>query len=129
VSKIEPFALEQKVLADDVGAFRISTKHAGSVIIPDLKVTFSEADAKAWEDWHRSFVIEGKCTDADELSGQIEFLAPDMKEVLGTIELTHVGIHSLTRSGLEANKEGGVSSLTAGLYVENMVCNFTGQDC
>ena len=68
-------------------------------------------------------MIDGKCTDADELSGQIRFLAPDHKTVLGRIDLLHVGIISLRPAKYKANKEQ-VAAMEAELYVEEMKLHF-----
>jgi hypothetical protein len=127
VNKIDSFTLKQGVVMDQVGKFREATKHAAKVEVPNLKVTFSASDAKPWEDWFRTFVIEGKCADGDELNGQIRFLGPDHTEELGRIELYHVGIISLQPAKYEANKEE-VARLEAELYVEEMKLHFNEVD-
>ncbi len=119
VAKVDSFSWEQKVIKDEVGQFRDASKHAAKVTVPNLKFTISMADYEPWSQWHQSFVIDGICLDADELSGQIEFLSPDLKETLGTIELLHVGIFSLEQEAAEANKET-VQRFTVELYVEEM---------
>lgn len=119
VAKIDSFTWKQGVIKDEVGAFRSPTKHAAKVEVPNLKLTISMADIDPWAQWHKSFVIDGKCTDTDELTGSIEFLGPDLEEVLGTISLDHVGIISLEQAAAEANKEE-VARFTVELYVESM---------
>ena len=119
VSKVDSFTWKQAVTKDQCGAFREPTMHPTHVEVPNLKVTFSMADIDKWRQWHQDFVIDGKCTDADELTGAINFLGPDLKEVLATIELDHVGIISLEEGAAEANKDE-VHRATAELYVERM---------
>lgn len=123
VAKIDSFTLKQNIIEDQVGQFREPTKHAAKLEIPNLKVTFSAADAPDWEAWFDSFVIKGQCADGDELSGSIEILGPDHNEVLGTIDLFHVGIISLQPTKYEANKEAP-ARLEAELYVEEMKLTF-----
>lgn len=123
VSKIDGFALKQSVIEDRVGAFRSPTKHPAKVEIDNLKITFSEADLQKWMDWHKSFIVDGLCADNNELTGAIEILGPDMKEVLLTVELDHCGLVSLTPGDQEANAEK-IQSWTAEVYVEKMRFKF-----
>lgn len=119
VSKIDSFTLKQAIIEDQVGKFREPTKHPAKLEVPNLKITFSAADAEGWETWFRSFVIDGKCSDADELNGEITIFGPDLNEVLGRIELYHCGIISLQPTKYEANKEAP-ARLEAEIYVEEM---------
>jgi phage tail-like protein len=126
VAKIDSFTLKQTVVKDRVGKSTKSTKstkHPTKVEVPNLKVTFSAADAESWEDYFQSFVMDGKCADGDELVGQVHFLAPNHKTVLGRIDLLHVGIISLRPVNYKANKEQ-VAAMEAELYVEEMKLHF-----
>ena len=107
-SKIDAFTIKQQVVRDQ-----------SKIEVPNIKITFSAADAEPWEDWFKDFVIDGKSSDADELSGSIAFLGPDQKSVLGQIELSHVGIISLQPAKTQANKQD-LSRLEAELYVEEI---------
>ena len=119
VSKIDAWTWKAKTTKDEVGQFRIATKHVSAVEVPNLKLTISTADIKDWQDWHKSFLIDGNCSETDELSGSITFLSPNLKEELGRVELQNVGMVSMENEGFEANKEG-VSRFTVELYVEQM---------
>ena len=77
------------------------------------------ADIEPWAEWHKSFVIDGKCTDSDELTGSLTFLGPDLEEELASISLKHVGIISLEQGAVEANKEE-IARATVELYVEEV---------
>ena len=127
VAKIDSFTWKQGVIKDEVGAFRIATKHPAKVEVPNIKVTISMADVDAWQDWFRTFVIDGKCTDSDELSGAITFLGPDLNEQLAEIELLHVGVISMEISGEEANKEE-LAQFAVELYVEEMKFDYKVSD-
>jgi len=117
VAKIDSFTWKQAIIKDECGMFREATKHPAKVEVPNLTISVSMADINEWHDWHRTFVIEGKCSDGDELNGEIVFLGPDMKEELGAIELDHVGIISLEQDKQEANKEE-VARFKVQLYCE-----------
>ena len=119
VAKIDSFTWKQAVIKDEVGAFREPTKHPAKVEVPNLKLTVSMSDIEPWRQWHQTFVIDGKCSEADELTGAITFLGPDMKEELAEITLDHVGIISMQQAKQEANKEE-VARFEVELYVENM---------
>jgi len=128
VSKIDSFTWKQAVIKDECGQFREATKHPAKVEVPNLKATISMADSAAWADWHRTFVIEGKCADSDELTGSLTFLGPDLKEELARIDFDHVGIISMQEAKKEANKEE-VARFEVELYVEEMKFqSYTGSD-
>lgn len=119
VAKVDSFTWKQSVIKDEVGAFREATKHPAKVEVPNLKLTISMADIEPWRQWHQSFVIDGKCSEADEITGAITFLGPDLREELAEIRLDHVGIISLQQAKQEANKEE-VARFEVELYVEQM---------
>ena len=119
VAKIESFKWTQKIVKDEVGAFREPMKEPAALEVDNLKLSISMADIDPWFDWHRSFVIDGKCADGDELTGSLTLLGPDMKEELMTINFEHVGIISLEQGAVEANKEE-VARFNVELYTEKI---------
>ncbi len=119
VAKIESFTWKQNLCKDEVGSFREPEKTPAKVEVPNLKLTISMSDIEDWQQWHKSFVIDGNCAEEDELSGAITFLGPNMEKTLATIELMNVGIISLEQAQSEANKEE-VARFEVELYVENM---------
>jgi hypothetical protein len=127
VARIDSFAWKMGVIKDEVGAFRIPTKHPARIEVPNLRVTVSMADLKPWEDWHRSFVIEGNCGEDAELDGAITFLGRDPGEELARIDLINVGILSLDTWGRQADKEE-VSRFIVELYVEEMRFEYLASD-
>lgn len=126
IVRVDPFTLKQAV-ADRGREVRDPTSQVAKVEFPNLKITLSASDAEPWEDWFQSFVIDGKCSDTDELSGRIRFLGPDLKEELGKIELSHVGIFGLRTARNEATREE-LAAIEAELYVEEMKLSFNAVD-
>ena len=127
VTKIDSFTWKLGVIMDEVGQFRVPTKHPAKVEVPNLKLTISMADFEPWWDWYRSFVIEGQHAEGDELTGAITFLAPDLKNELAEIELLNVGIISLQEFWQESTKKE-VARFTVELYVEKMTFNYKAPD-
>ena len=119
VAKIDAFAIKQQVAAEDVGEIRERLKRSAIVEIPNLKVTFSEADVAKWADWFDDFVLKGNSGQEHELSGSIAFLDPTLKNELGSIELSNVGIFRLAPEPQAAGSEK-IRRWVAELYVERM---------
>ena len=119
VSKVDSFTWKQGIIKDEVGAFDVPSKHPTRVEVPNIKISISSADIGPWQDWHRTFVIDGERSDSDELSGAITFLGPDLNEELASIDLLQVGILSLETPKWDANEEQ-VPRFTVELYVEKM---------
>lgn len=79
--------------------------------VPNLKITFSAADAEAWEEWFADFVLLGRNDDEDELGGQITWLGPDHQSTL-FVDFLGLGIVALEPA------EDGEDALVAELYAE-----------
>ena len=118
-AKIESFTWEQKIVNARKGPSREYAMEPAALTVPNLKVSLSMADVEPWAAWHKSFIIDGRCTDDDELSGSITFLGPDMTEELAVISLNHVGLISMEQQAIEANSEQ-VARFDVELYVEEM---------
>ena len=124
VAKIDSFTWKQSVIEDDIGGgFRDPIIGSAPAEVPNLRLTISMVDVTAWQDWHRSFVIEGRASDADERTGRIVFLGSDMREELASIDLLNVGIISLESLGQEASRDE-LATFTVELYVEQMKFNY-----
>jgi hypothetical protein len=103
-----------------VDAFTVVTPGAGSPIdFPGLRIVLSEAGADTWRDWHQQFVVKGMNDDGQERSGALVLLDPTMKQDVGRIELTGLGIHRLAPARAEAGQEG-IARVVADLYCERM---------
>src|SRR5579862_469942 len=68
---------------------------AGPLNIPDLIVTLPESTAGPFYDWHQSFVVQGNNGDDQEKSGSLQFLAPNLSQVLFTLTFSHLGIYAI----------------------------------
>jgi hypothetical protein len=119
VAKVEGIKWTQELSADEVGQFREPTKHPTSVKLDNLKLEISAADIAPWQEWHKSFVIDGKCTQGDELTGSLTMLGPDMAEELCTFDFINVGIISLEYGSGEANNNS-LARFNVELYVEEL---------
>ena len=120
VLKIESFTWKLGVIRDEVGQFRLPTKHRIQIAqVPNIKLLISMADAKAWQDWHRSFIIEGNSSDADELHGSIELLSSDGSTAIARIGLINAGLFSLRKVS-----EDSSTRIEVELYVEQMTFDF-----
>lgn len=105
VNKIEALTIKQKVIDNAIGEELVFEKEPVQIDFPNLVLTLPEADAKAWYDWHHSFVIDGKSDPDQEKGGHLEYLTPDMKTVLFTVKFHHLGIIKFTPDKLEAGSD------------------------
>jgi len=122
VTKIDSFAVKQKVVRDEVGAPRDPTWLPGRLELSDMRITVEAPDAAAWSDWFQSFVVDGHSGPNEEKDGRIVFLAPDRSTELGRLELENVGIFELTPLPPEpgAGKAGDPVRVQVEVYVEHV---------
>lgn len=120
VATVDSFTWKCAVAADQVGIFREPTQHPAKVTVPDLKLSISMADYHPWAERAKAWFVDGQHEEANELHGSIQFLGPDMKAVLGEIELKNCGFKKFSTGDLEANKEG-IARFDVELYVEQML--------
>ncbi len=119
VAKVDPFTVKQSIAEFTAGGSGIRTKHPTTLEIPNLRITFSAADAKPWQDWFDDFVIKGNAGPGNEKNGTIEFLDPSGKATLGTVSLVRCGIFSLDLESLGGTRNAG-PRYAAELYVQGM---------
>jgi hypothetical protein len=117
VTKIDSLTIKRQMLDEDLG--RDYAKLPGNFEVSDLVVTMPEAYAQDFLDWHEHFLIEGYCSDSDELTGKLELVLPNSMDVLGTVELSNVGIFGLSDEAASANASA-VRTVKAELYVEKV---------
>ena len=88
--------------------------------MPDLKLAISYADHDAWaQAAPKKWFVDGHHLEADEMTGRIVFLGPNMKDELGEIELKNVGFKKFSDDDAEANSEK-IKRFNVELYVEKM---------
>lgn len=119
VASIDSFTWKCAIAADMIGIFREPTKHPAKVTVPDLKVSISMADYQAWADDAKKWFVDGQHVEANEYTGRIVFLGPDMKEEQGEITLENVGFKKFSKDDNEANSEK-IARFNVELYVERM---------
>jgi phage tail-like protein len=119
VNKIDALVFEQKLVDNAVGELRDYEKQPAYLEIPDLIVTVAESHAGDFVAWHQDFVINGNNGDAHEKNGTLDFLAPNLKDILFTIGFSHLGIFKLAAAPSQAGSES-IRRLTASMYCEQM---------
>jgi hypothetical protein len=119
VTKIDSLTIKREMPEDELGDVRNYANVPGDFDVSDLVVTLPEAYAQDFVDWHEDFVVKGNCSDGDELKGKLELLAPDLTEVLGTIELSNVGIFGISDDASSANADS-IRTIKAEMYVEKV---------
>jgi len=125
VNKIEPLVIKQKVVQNPVGELRDYETEPATLEIPNLVFTLPESHAQAVYAWHQSFVIDGNNGDAQEKTGTLELLAPDLKTVYFTLSFYGVGIVRVAPEKVEAGSEN-IRRVKVTCYVENMTFDYTG---
>ena len=119
VATVDSFTWKCAVATDMVGIFVENTKHPAKVTVPDVKLSISYADHQAWADAAKKWFIDGARTEADEMTGRITFLGPNMQTELGHVELQNVGFKKFSDEDAEANTEK-IKRFNVELYVEKM---------
>jgi len=123
VNKIEAITVKQKVVENAVGEMRDYEKEPAVLEIPNLVVTLPESHAEEFYQYHEDFVIKGNNGDDKEKGGSLEFLTPNLQEVIFTITFQHLGIFKLTPEKVESGSEN-IRRVKAELYCENMLFNY-----
>jgi phage tail-like protein len=119
VNKIDAITVKQKVIDDPVGELRDYAKEPAHLEVPNLVVTLPEAFAQTFYAWHEDFVIKGNNGDDKEKGGTLEYLAPNLQEVLFSITFSHLGIFKLTPEKVEGGSEQ-IRRVKAEMYCEDM---------
>jgi len=127
VATIDSWTWKCGVSPDQIGTVREPTKHPSKVTVPDLKLSISSADHEPWAQAAKKWFVDGHHLESDEMTGSITFLGPDLKEVLGTIELHNVGFKKFSDEDMEANSEK-IKRFNVELYVEYMKFNIQQYD-
>ena len=117
VSKIDSFTIKQGIIEAETGERRRPQIEPAKLEIPNLSITLSEVDSDPWFKYFDDFVIRRS---AEEISGVLEYLAPDMKTVLGSVAYAGVGIFKCAPDKLEAGGQQ-IKRIRSEMYVERMV--------
>lgn len=124
VGKIDALTIKQKTTDDSVGERRDYEKLPVSVEVPNLVLTLSESFAQEFYKWHEDFVIKGLCGQEMERGGTLEYLTPDLKETLFTLNFYNLGIFKITPDKAEAGAEA-VRRVKVEMYCEDIKFSYS----
>ena len=118
INTIEPISIKVRPPASSAGAARDSAVPSAVTTYSDLVVTFAEANGNAFVQWYDSFVVKGVNGATQEKEGTLEFLTPNLQEVLFSLKLGNIGIYRLTPVPMDNNST--IRRLKAEMYVETI---------
>jgi hypothetical protein len=125
INKIEALTVKQKNTDNAVGEMRDYEKEPAYLEIPNVVITTAESHSDDLYKWHENFVIKGMNGDDMEKSGSLDYLSPDLNQVLFTVTLKHLGIFKLTADKVESGAEG-IRRVKAEMYCEEMSFDYKG---
>lgn len=92
VSRVEAFTITQRAINDSVAAsYRDYSRPTPSLTLPNFVFSVGQQFSADWIAWRDDFVTKGNNGDAQEKSGTLSLLAPDLTPLL-TLQLSHLGI-------------------------------------
>jgi phage tail-like protein len=95
VNKIDGLKVRPVLVQLQLGDSRSYQQEPSHLEVPNLVVTLPDAVAQSFYDWHEDFVIKGNNDKSREKSGTLEFLAPNLQDVVFKLTLSNLGIFSL----------------------------------
>jgi hypothetical protein len=119
VNKIESLVIKQATFQDQAGQLRDFQKQPGKLEFPNLVITLAEAQAGPFYAWFEDMVIKGNAGEDRERPGILEFLSPDFKTILFSIQFSHLGIFSFAPQTAETISEA-VKRVKVEMYCEQM---------
>jgi len=119
VSKVGALTITQKIVQDQIGEVRDAQHEPGNLEIPNLVVTVSEAHAADFRTWHEEFVIKGNNDQTQEKQGKLEFLGPNLKDVICSLTFRGLGIFRISPSK-SVSGAAAIATLEAHMYCEDM---------
>jgi phage tail-like protein len=125
VNKIEALTIKQKVTENAVGEQRDYQKEPVYVDVPNLVITLPESHADEFYRWHEDFVIKGNNGEDREKGGTLEYLTPNLNEVLFTLHFYHLGVFKVTADKNEASGEP-IRRMKVEMYCEDIRFDFSG---
>ncbi len=103
VNKLDSFTIKQGIKKLYTGIDRFPQIEPTKLEFPHLTGTLASYYCKALHDWHDKANKVGSADPSVQKHGSIEFLAPNLKDVLFRIELQEVGLFSLSTVASTAN--------------------------
>jgi len=124
VNKIDQLTIKQKITENSIGEQRDYQKEPTSVQVPNLVITLAESHAQEFYAWHEDFVIKGNNGEDKEKGGTLEYLTPNLSEVLFTLHFYHLGVFKVTPDKVEASGEP-IRRLKVEMYCEQIDFNYS----
>jgi phage tail-like protein len=120
VNRIDALTIASIQTPEQVSETRDYEKDPGYLDIPNLSITLSENGSDSFRQWYEDFVLNGNNGVNAEKNGTLEYLAPNLRDVLFTLTFRHLGIFRLTPE----NVEDGIRPLRAEMYCEEIDFNY-----
>lgn len=121
VTSVDPFEWSQQTVVNAYGHLKENELLATGLKCGDLKFSFSAGpDGKqenAMSEWVHSWVVNGKQTSGDHLSGTLTYLAQDMKTELGSITFDGLGLKEYSPPDLSREDKARVGTMS--MYCEH----------
>ena len=89
-----------------------------------LRPKYSESSSQTWGDWFEDFVIKGNNGDDKEKGGSLEFLSPNLQDILFTLTFKHLGVFKVTPEKVEAGSEN-IRRIKAEMYCERIEFSYS----
>ncbi|MBX3156968.1 MAG: phage tail protein [Deltaproteobacteria bacterium] len=118
-NKLDGFTVKQGIKKFYTGEDRFPTIEPTKIEFPNLSGTIALAYADKLFKWHEEMVMKGGKDHRLQKSGAIEFLSPDLKQTLFTINLFEIGIANVTIDKSTANTDS-IKRVKFELYVGRM---------
>jgi hypothetical protein len=123
VSKVEPLSVRQKNVDHAIGDLRDYQQEPATLEFSNLVISLAESASRPFFDWHKEFVLDGNCGEAQERTATLEMLASDRTTVLFKVDLAGLGIFKLTPDKLDAGGEQ-IRRVKVEMYCESMTFNY-----
>jgi len=116
VVKIDEIVVKQAMIEFSDATSRFPQKMPGKLELPDLVLSFSSSDGAPWFDYFKTFVLGGA---GDEKQGSLEYLAPDLVDVLLKVDFHNLGIFKCQLEQAES-ASSNIARTTAAMYMEGV---------
>lgn len=121
ISKFDAIEWSCTVKDDRHGEAQYPELAATTMKQPDIGFTINALDGKQFEDWAKAWFMDGKREEKDEITATLEYLGPNMKDVLATVNFSNVGLLELTPP--KQTRDDSLQSYSVKLYQEHGVLN------
>lgn len=125
VNKVDALTAKITTVRDEIGDARDYALEPGKIEMPNLSLTLTEADAKAFYEWHEDFVIRGNCHEENEKTGSLVYLDHTRQKTLCEISFSNIGIFNVTADPV-SNNDDKIRRVKVECYLERMKAKFSG---